>query len=221
MKKFMLVPQTQIPSPLIQRLSDLDREMKTVLDLGDLSDYEKARAYSSTLEKYLQVKTQLSQPLTVPLIEQRDDLKHTDEKTRTAIDFTLFPKPYRSRAMNLMKHIENKSNLRWDDHGRILDKGVAVPDSHIVDLVGDIIRAKSTKAASIASPKGMDIFVREIKESNTPRAFIGNKELLDPIIAPLGVQPQEALVRSRVSPRGRGIRKPQTGSGKIIRWESS
>ena len=221
-KKFILVPQSHVPSPLAQRLGDLDREMKIILDRDDLGDYEKAREYSSTLEKYLRVKSRLTQPQAIPLIEEKEESKQDVHRslTQSNIDYSVFPKTYRHKAMNLVKFIEENTQLKWDERGQILDKGVVVPGSHIVDLVDDITRTKSTKLGHISPPTGLNIFIREIMESNTPRALIGNIARLEQKDPTLVVKPQKETLSPIVvkSPRGRG--RPQSGRGRIIRWES-
>lgn len=213
MKKFLLVPQTQLPSPLVRKLGQLDAEMKTILDRTDLDDYEKARAYSTTLEKYLDIKQQLSQPQQIPLVEKPQPAQQQLQASKN-IDLSLFPKSYRSRAGNLLNHVQNNTDLSWNDRGEILVDGSPVVGSHIVDLVDDVIRVKKGKP----EPVGSSPFVQKLQTSNVPQSLIGNKDRFtvpdDSFVTPTSTRTRPLLAQAprkpNWSPRGRGLGNRRT-----------
>jgi len=174
MKKFMLVPQHSLPSPLDKKLSQLDEEMKTVLDRTDLTDFDKARVYSEILDKYLDVKRKLQQPQPIPIVEEKADT--TANKTST-VDLSVFPQNYRNRAQNLLTHVRNQAGIDWNQKGEILVNDNAIPGSHVVDLIDNTIRyKKGTRADQLP---GHREFVNALRESNVPQALIGNKTKLN------------------------------------------
>ena len=90
-----------LPSPLMQKLSQLDEKLQKILLRTDLDESSKAIAYSQVLDKYLKVKEKLHAPQQIKIIEDRSDVPSTttnevrlDQKEIVG----MFPKQYRSRA---------------------------------------------------------------------------------------------------------------------------
>lgn len=178
MKKFLLVPPQQVPQPLTKKLTQLDEEMKTILERTDISDYEKAHAYSEVLEKYLDVKNKLTVPHNVPLIsESRNPTQNTKvlpkKEIKQDIDMGLFQRNYRARAQHLLQHMDTNSNIAWNNRYEMLINGETIPGTNIVDLVDDIIR---TQWKDKPRPAGSDVFVEKLQDSNIPHMLIGNKD---------------------------------------------
>lgn len=214
----MLIPaQTQIPSPLVRKLGELDAEMKLVLDRSDLDDHEKALIYSQTLEKYLDVKEKLSRPVQVPLIDKNESKpipKTTDIPAKSQIDMNIFPLQYRARAQNLLNHIEKSTSIGFNDRGEILRNGFPIAGSNIIDLVDDAVRYKKHKTET---PIGSDSFVDGLLDSNVPRSLIGNKKLLErsyntPPPSPL--TELSTLEEGSHSPRARGRKRTRSKQGR-------
>ena len=109
MKKMMLVPSSHtLPSPLMQKLSQLDEEMQKILLRAGLDESSEAIGYSQVLDKYLKVKEKLHAPQQIKIVEDRSDAPSTttnevrlDQKEIVG----MFPKQYTSRAENLLKHM--------------------------------------------------------------------------------------------------------------------
>jgi hypothetical protein len=167
----MLVPQHSLPSPLDKKLTQLDEEMKTVLDRTDLTDFEKASVYSEILDKYLDVKRKLQQPQPIPIVEEQPKTSG-----QTKVDLQLFPQNYRTRAQNLLTHARNQAGIDWNQKGEILVNGNLIPGSHVVDLIDNTIRYK--KGIQRDTP-GTREFVKALMDSNVPQALIGNKSRLN------------------------------------------
>lgn len=225
MKRFLLVPPTQPmppPSPLARKLGELDAEMKSILDRNDLDEYEKAVQYSQVLEKYISVKQKMMRPTPIPLVEQTPPAKPAVAPVipnkSGHVDLEQFPTQYRNRAQNLLKHIENQTDIRWNDRGELLVDGAPYAGSHIIDLLDDTVRHNK----KTAGPPGSDTFVDALLNSNVPRTLIGNKNRL---IRQFDNTPPPSPLTVRDSPRGhstrgRGRRKvtqDQTGYG-LTKW---
>lgn len=226
MKKFLLVPPTQSmpPSPLARKLGELDAEMKSILDRTDIDEYEKAVQYSQVLEKYISVKRQLSRPTPIPLIDQTQQPKPATPtiSNKSTIELGQFPTQYRNRAQNLLNHIENKTDLKWNDRGELLVDGAPFAGSHIVDLIDDTVRHKKTER-----PLGSETFIDALLNSNVPRTLIGNKPRLNrpfdntPPPSPVQIREEIATPSPRGhSSRGRGKgtrQRQQIGNG-LMKW---
>lgn len=150
-EKMYLVPSKQLEQLANQRppegesirhtvVHSLDREMKTVLERGDLSEYEKAKLYASLLQKYLahvrmgeEEKTKLN--LYLP---QTGLTQGPDEEKSSVFEEVLesLPQRYRNNARVLLKKMsQNRDTASWDERGTFLYRGTAVAGSHMLDLV--------------------------------------------------------------------------------------
>lgn len=167
MKKFMLVPPSSLEkAPLSRKLSQLDEEMREVLERSDVGQYTKATLYHDILSKYLNVKQQMLQPTPIPIVEQ-EKVQHKP------ISIDLFPKQFQTRARHLLQHIEKEPTLGWNDKGEVLVRGQPITNSHVVDIVSDLVNPKRKYSTS---PEGIDGVVRLLRESNVPMSLIGNKD---------------------------------------------
>ena len=181
-EKMYLVPTQQLERLNIQRpweeesirhtvVHSLDKEMKTVLERGDLSEYEKAKLYGSLLQKYLthvrtgeEEKTKLNlyfpQPELTPVPEGKNDSIFEE------ILENLSPR-YRTNARVLLKKIDqNRDITSWDGKGTFLYRGTPVTGSHMLDLVKAITHTSAP--SSSLQPKGMEVFMTALAEINVP-----------------------------------------------------
>ena len=174
MKRMVLVPPSHtLPSPLSRKLTQLDEEMKTILLRTDLDESSKALAYSQVLDKYLKVKEQLQTPEPIKIIEEK--VVPTSDATaergeQSDLDLNAFPKQYRSRAENLLRHMKKSSDLSWNRRGELTKNDNPIQGTNIFDLVYNVIRpSKGT------SPFGSDQFIAALKKSNVPESWLTNK----------------------------------------------
>lgn len=215
------------PSPLARKLGELDAEMKSILDRTDLDEYEKAVQYSQVLEKYISVKQKMLRPTQIPIIDQNPQpsvkpaIPAPVITNKPNVDLEQFPTQYRNRAQNLLKHIENQTDIHWNDRGELLVDGTPFAGSHIVDLIDDTVRHKKT-----ARPPGSESFMNALLNSNVPRTLVGNKPRL--ILPYDNTPPPSPLAAARnenptPSPRGHSSRgrgkgnKHQVGNG-LMKW---
>ena len=230
----MMVPQSPFPSPLTKKLSQLDEEMKSILDNSELGEATKAQLYSTVLSKYLDIKRQIETPKPIPIIDDSTSPPATLPNLN-GINVDYIPKQYRNKANNLISHLKNHSDVRWNSRGEMLSDGVAIPGSNMVDLVDEVIRQKTGP-----TPIGMNEFVKALEDSNVPKALLANKrrvqEVQSPFESPLNTptlpRRQRHLLQStpRRPQRGRGLcrggkgksrqSKPTKSRQKRMKWVS-
>ena len=199
MKRMMLVPTSHsLPSPLMQKLTELDEEMKSVLLRTDLDQSAKAIAYSQILDKYLKVKQKVQRPEPIPVIEQVAEstdgggvssLSSTSPRMNK-IDARVFPKQFQNRAQNLLNHISQSSNLDWDEKGVVIIDGKPIAGSNIIDLVSEAIRPNQTSQHTGSIP-----FMKSLIESNVPRSWLGSRKLI-PETSQLPVTPDSTSTKT-------------------------
>jgi len=158
-------------SPLDQSMSRLDQEMRNILDRGELNEDEKVKQYQQTLSKYLTMKSQkqheMEKPLPVQLIPGvKTDNHHIEEEIVKTT-----PKNLKRRAQALIDRIKSSSILDWNDKGELVYKGERIPDTHIVDLVNDVLRKRRN-----VEPTGWQVFAQGLKEGHIPQDLVGHPE---------------------------------------------
>ena len=99
-------------------------------------------------------------------IEERRNIR---DKMRKFITLST-PRQYRSRAENLLNFIE--PFIHYNERGEILDseKGEAIKDSHIDDLLQHAVRDMRRK---MVKPNGWDHFREILSRENVPHNIIG------------------------------------------------
>lgn len=152
-------------APLTSRLSQLDHEMEEVLKNTELSNEEKARLYSQTLQHYLtyynqrkgeplKVQLQPPEPSKEPEVVQPEPVQ-SNEQGRVERDIIkALPKALRARGERLIETIrENPDIIKWDSRGQLVFEDRPLRGSHIVDLIGDFMRERK-KTQSVFSNLG-------------------------------------------------------------------
>lgn len=168
-------------------LSRLDAEMSDILNSDSFaSERDKCTAYMQILQRYLQLVTHPPPPPpeTVGTTESRAPLKSEtaskDAPIASRLNDTIIidsvPKKFRTKASLLLKNLHRNAptrKLAWDRKGVVSINGVRIPNSNIVDLVNDAMRARKRE-----KPAGRAHFARLLRRIQMPREFIGNTELL-------------------------------------------
>lgn len=148
-------------------VSELDREMLSLLNNKDLSDQDKWSQYQQVLQRYLHFASQKRKPVQIPVIDletQKHKTLNTDELVET------FTKTYKSDAKNLLRHIGKRhEKIDWDDNGTLFINGEIVPNTNIIDLLHDIIRVRKA-----TQPQGWKQMIHALKDISTPIEFITN-----------------------------------------------
>ena len=162
---------------LEEKLCQLDQAMQHILDRKDVSQEEKLKLYHQILQKYLLYKDKV-QPMTVKVIgEPSLPEPHTmapplademQESMETEI-IQSAPKNLRHKASLLLRRLKQDGNIAWNTKGELIYKGDVVPNTHIHDLVQDVLRKRKTHV-----PIGWQTFARALRESNIPQDLVGN-----------------------------------------------
>lgn len=152
-------------------VSELDREMLRLLNDKTLSDTEKWNQYQQVLQRYLHFASQNRKPLNLPVLDLNESGQSISINAISDESIVeTFTKTYKQDVRNFLKAIENKTDLiKWDKSGSVYIRGTQVPNSNIIDLIHDVIRArKSTK------PPGWEQLLHVLKEINIPNEFVTN-----------------------------------------------
>ena len=171
----------QPQSILQQELCRLDQAMQDILDRKNVPQEEKLRLYQDTLQKYLLYKEKV-EPLTVKVIGQPSPETPPvpapatartlpEEHTMEAEIVQSAPKNLRHKASALMRRLKHDDNITWNPKGELVYKGEVMQDTHIHDLVQDVLRKRKNHI-----PKGWETFAKALKESNIPKDLVGNEE---------------------------------------------
>ena len=158
---------------LEEKLCKLDQAMQHILDRKDVSQEEKLKLYHQILQKYLLYKDKV-EPMTVKVIGGEPSLPelHTKipvaaEETQESLEAEIIqsaPKNLRHKASILLKRLKQDDNIAWNTKGELVYKGDVIPNTHMHDLVQDVLRKCKTHV-----PVGWQTFARALRESNIPQ----------------------------------------------------
>jgi len=198
-KKMVLVEPRQIEkykeSPLDKVLSKLDGQIYDILH-RDIAEDEKAKLYSSSLSRYLNI----DKPSVVTKFDPAETAKDPKDSETEILESV--PKTWRTRASQLLSHIKNNPDITWSPKGELILKSKVIPNTHAIDLLNDLVRKRTTAPAPTGWKKLADV----LKEHNIPRELIGNADRLDYINS----SQETTAPRSSVTQKRRRQRKKFT-----------
>ena len=116
----------------------------------------------------------------------------------------------RPKAKRILSYLKNIPNLSWSERGEMILDDQLFRNSHIVDLVGGVIK-KNLKT----KPKGFEEFKLLLKNQNLPEQLVNFKTKKPILYSPLEQVPLKKVSFKTTPTRPKRIRK-----GKITRWES-
>ena len=148
---------------------------KHILDRKDVSQEEKLKLYHQSLQKYLLYKDKV-EPMTVkvfgepslPEVHTKTPVEETQESLEAEI-IQSAPKNLRHKASILLRRLKQDDNIAWNTKGELVYKGDVIPNTHIHDLVQDVLRKHKTHV-----PVEWQTFARALRESNIPQDLVGN-----------------------------------------------
>ena len=153
---------------------------------GDLSPSQRAALYGQELHRY---RTYLQKardeprapppPTPRPPTVAPEDVEPPAEELVEQI-IQSAPKLTRGRAKNMIQHIQRHPDvLSWDEKGRIKYRGKTLPNTNVVDLIGDAVRDKDRRGFR---PQGLETFSRGLSEMNVPRDYVRNPKFIKHLI---------------------------------------
>lgn len=190
-------------------LSRLDAEMSEILNSDSYkSERDKWTAYIQVLQRYLRLAhSQHNDPdkLRDPEIPKKTTQMETDEEIDTALtdavksrlNDTLIidsvPKKFHTKAKMLLRSLHRNTTpakkISWDTNGTVSIGGTRIPNSNIVDLVNDAMRARKRE-----KPVGRAHFAAHLRKIQMPREFIGNPELFQEPRQPDASTPRKRII---------------------------
>ena len=131
----------------------------------DIAENEKAKLYSDSLRRYLNISK--------PEVE-----KKFNEVESLVLETV--PKRWKTHASKLLSHLKSNPNVDWNAKGELVLNDAPIAKSHIVDLVNDLMRKRTTTSA----PTGWIELAKVLKDSNVPHELIGNEDRWQYITSP-------------------------------------
>lgn len=164
-KKMLLVDpqQQQQPQPeppkQQQYISEMDKEMQNTLN-ENIPDDLKAKFYYSILQKYVGRKSDYAWDSTTPMQVEEELLESV-------------PPEVKYKAKRLLRIIRNNPEAEWNSRGEFIYRQRTIPNSHIIDLIGDVLRKSNNLSPP---PLGWEEFARMLKSINVPRELVPNTQ---------------------------------------------
>ena len=161
---------------LEEKMCQLDQAMQHILNRKDVSQEEKLKLYHQSLQKYLLYKDK-AEPMTVkvigePSLPEPQTIPSQAEEPQESMEAEIIqsaPKNLRHKASVLLRRLKQDGNIAWNTKGELVYKGDVVPNTHIHDLVQDVLRKRKAHV-----PVGWQTFARALRESNVPQDLVGN-----------------------------------------------
>ncbi|KAK6178086.1 hypothetical protein SNE40_012917 [Patella caerulea] len=205
-KKMALVPESllenlQTPKPQIlqppsvRKVSELDVEIRRILEDPEMDDSEKVEKYGQRLREFIFHKNRAIEPPTVYVKQQglsaglttkQSVINNKDpngevpqaEPSRVIEDPPLkadilatVPKSMKTKADLLIEKLYQTPNVTWDSKGAVTIEGQPIPGSNIMDLVNDLLRKRK-----YFNPIGWQVLGRALSNNNLPQDLIGNAD---------------------------------------------
>ena len=102
-----------------------------------------------------------------PVVSSREKFDEIEQEVLDTV-----PKTTKSRARLILNKIKsNKDIMHWNERGELIYDGKAVPSTHVVDLIRDIVKGRKS-----FDPYGWQYFARGLAKMNTPHDWIGNDQ---------------------------------------------
>ena len=113
--------------------------------------------------------------------ETLDAMKKVKEDMRQRV-IQSTPKPYQTRAENLLKYVEGQIN--FNERGEMLDSNeIPIDGSNVTDLIQHAVRDRRRNIR----PKGWQVFKERLQGINVPHSLL-SYETLDEIKKPLPIK---------------------------------
>lgn len=184
-----LVPQQQLLSLQQQQTTngslrqsaqnELDQAMGEILKQSDVDVYEKAKRYSSILQRYLAMVKQGEQEKGVITLSLPEENSKEDPRDNDAEDDIIsevlkhMPKRNKRNAEFIMASLaRNNEQLSWTKQGEIIVNNKSVPGSHLYDLVKSVTSYHNSAGQS--RPTGWNLFLKTLANLNVPLSVIPN-----------------------------------------------
>jgi len=171
-------------------LHGLQHGLQQLLQNHDLPPDDKMKLYSNFLQQYLTMRRKQrgvymhpsGVSLKVPVVEEKkeESIQRIEAQVVDAV-----PKPLQKYARLLLDRVKEEPELGWNERGELVVEQQVVPQSNIIDLIGDLLRKRKN-----FNPPGWRELSRKLYESNVPQNLIRNPDRLAYMV---GTSSQEHL----------------------------
>ncbi|CAC5413711.1 unnamed protein product [Mytilus coruscus] len=107
-------------------------------------------------------------------ISPKEDIKtekdNSDHDLNTLIEMTI-PVKCREKDKKLLKFLQRQPTISWNKHGQVKINNETLPNSHIVDLLRDVVIPHGCKQL----PSGHEHFYDFLKNIHMPMGLISNR----------------------------------------------
>lgn len=173
----LISQQQQLIPPPITQLSNLDMELKGILNNPGLSVDQKYDQYYRTFARYGNLQDQYKQPpprqapVLAPVQQQEVEVPKDIPELELLASL---PQTARKKARLLLNHFKRKpQEIHWNNDGQLVVNGSAVPNSNITDLVHFFTRERPTAQP----PSGAVEMAHLLQETNVPVEALARESL--------------------------------------------
>ena len=173
----LISQQQQLMPPVAMQLSNLDTELKSILNNPSLTVDEKYDRYYRTFNRYNQLHgRQFNTPPPAPepipqkttVVEKAKSAEKATSTTGVPVSeqalLDSLPKIARRRGKLLLEHLKRKQEIQWSDKGELLMDGHVVEGSNATDLLHYFTRDRP----KTNPPEGAREFAELLQDTNVP-----------------------------------------------------
>ena len=162
------------PPPNLKRMSVLDDELRQVMEEDSLTDEERSKKYNHVLQRYQAYENKYDKEVHGRVHTLGKDIDK-DSPSSAAVEkdiIAAIPPSFQRRAQLLLNRIKaSGGKVGWTENGQLLLEGRPVPNTNIVDLVGDIVRRRKA-----VNPEGWREFAVGLRQLYIPQEVVGHPE---------------------------------------------
>ena len=159
----------------VKAMSELDEDMKHVLERRDIGEQEKVTQYNQILRRYVTYDGKANQPVEVRITQRTAQVSNpTVAGEEPSVDRHILetvPSTMQRRAKLILDKIRQNSDMSWDSRGQLMIGEKPIKDTNITDLLNDVLRKRKRP-----HPTGWEAFAKGLRDANVPRELVGNKE---------------------------------------------
>lgn len=188
--KMLLVPENTVRDSVPEtrktgienQVTEFRKALLNILSDVTITPETQMQLYSQLFNRYTKLDRESKEPPTV-IVQSEEPKRDTVAMENAGGDenlnhnkwendiFHSIPKIFKKKAEMLVNVLKDSSNFSVNPQGEIIINNQRLPNTHIVDLVNDVIRDRPSHEA----PQGQQEFLQFLKNLNIPKEYIGNK----------------------------------------------
>jgi hypothetical protein len=170
-----------------KQMATVHNDMERVVEETGLQAGDQLKLYNQVLQRY----RNLTDPKSSASVKASENSQTPQPVTDGIYEQILSstPKQYGKKMAQLLNFVKKHPEvIRWDRTGRLIYNGEIVP---VIDLFGDVMVKRKNY-----EPNGLQLFLKGLREINTPTSYIGNTTR------------RQTIDRSNISQQTLGIDSP-------------